>query len=167
MAIKRRKFLGIGLSGFAGLTLPEFLQSHAGAAAGNRTTTNPVQTAKETTYWDRTERFEEKLKLLEAAWQRKDFRMTRALTHSLRSTAIQAQAEEEDPGTPLMAAAQFHKVESLPAYWRSWAEAGIIAGFWSSRKRLAKRDQMSRWKCCSVFRLNKFIRSRVKFESRE
>jgi len=122
MAIKRRKFLGIGLSGFAGLTLPEFLQSHAGAAAGNRTTTNPVQTAKETTYWDRTERFEEKLKLLEAAWQRKDFRMTRALTHSLRSTAIQAQAEEEDPGTPLMAAAQFHKVESLPAYWRSWAE---------------------------------------------
>jgi len=124
MPIKRRKFLGIGISGFAGFTLPRFFQSRAHAAAGNAAaeSSRPVQSAKETTYWDRTERFEEKLKLLEAAWQRKDFRMTRALTHSLRSTAVQAQAEEENPGTPLFPASRYQKVESLPSHWRSWAE---------------------------------------------
>src|SRR4029079_8254651 len=39
----------------------------------------------ESTYWDRTDSFEEKLKMLEAAWKRKDFRLTRALAHSLRN----------------------------------------------------------------------------------
>src|SRR5206468_1103930 len=81
-----------------------------------------VEPAKETTYWDRTDRFEEKLRLLEAAWQRRDFRLARALAHSLRSTAIQAQAEEESPGTPLFSAARHETVESLPARWRNWAQ---------------------------------------------
>lgn len=34
---------------------------------------------------------------------------------------MQAQAEEEDPGTPLLAAALFETVDSLPAAWRGWA----------------------------------------------
>lgn len=75
----------------------------------------------ENTYWERTEPFEEKLRLLEAAWRKRDFRLARALTHSLRDTAIQAQHEEESPGTPLMAAEQFGKVEALPPAWRAWA----------------------------------------------
>ena len=52
----------------------------------------------ESTYWDRTDSFEEKIKLLESAWKRQDFRLARALAHSLRNTAIQAQSEEEAPG---------------------------------------------------------------------
>src|SRR6185436_670119 len=123
MPIKRRKFLGVSLSGFAGLSLPGLFQSRAQAASGNATTPSvgATQSVKETTYWERTDRFEDKLKLLEAAWQRKDFRLARALTHSLRNTAIQAQAEEDTPGMPLLPADRHEKVESLPAAWRNWA----------------------------------------------
>src|SRR2546428_5664189 len=124
MAIKRRKFLGIGLSGFAGVSLAKLFQLRARAATSNPTakSVGAIQPAKETTYWERTDRFDEKLKLLEAAWKRKDFRLARALAHSLRSTAIQAQAEEESPGTPLAAAARYEKVDSLPSPWRDWAK---------------------------------------------
>jgi metal-sulfur cluster biosynthetic enzyme len=99
-------------------------QSSAHAATGDAAAQSvpSVQSLKETTYWERTDRFEEKVKLLEAAWQRKDFRLARALAHSLRSTAIQAQAEEENPGTPLLPAGRHQKVESLPAAWRNWAQ---------------------------------------------
>lgn len=75
----------------------------------------------ESTYADRTDSFEEKLRLLEAAWKRRDFRTARALSHSLRDSAIQAQHEEESPGKPLMPAARFEAVASLPPAWRNWA----------------------------------------------
>jgi metal-sulfur cluster biosynthetic enzyme len=74
----------------------------------------------ETTYEDRTDSFEEKLKLIEAAWKSKDHRLTRSLAHSLRDSAIHAQAEEENLGEPLASPA-FTAVESLPAPWRNWA----------------------------------------------
>jgi metal-sulfur cluster biosynthetic enzyme len=74
----------------------------------------------ETKYWERTDTFEEKLRLLEAAWRKKDFRLARALTHSLRDTAIQAQMEEESPGTPLRAGIEM--VDSLPAPWKQWSQ---------------------------------------------
>ena len=74
----------------------------------------------ETKYSDRTDSFEEKLRLIEAAWRRKDFRLARSLAHSLRHSAMQAQAEEESPGQPL-GPAKLELVESLPAPWRAWA----------------------------------------------
>lgn len=122
--IKRRTFLGLGLTGVAGLSLPGLTRLNAQTTAGKPAgkAAEAVQAVSETTYWDRTDRFEEKLKLLEAAWQRKDFRLARALAHSLRSTAIQAQAEEESPGTPLVAAARFESVDTLPSPWRNWAK---------------------------------------------
>ena len=55
----------------------------------------------ETTYADRTDSFEEKLKLIDAAWKNKDYRLARSLAHSLRDSAIQAQTDEEDVGIPL------------------------------------------------------------------
>lgn len=124
LPLKRRTFLGLGLSGVAGLSLSGLARLRAQAAAEKSTSNaaEAIQTVSETTYWDRTDRFEEKLKLLEAAWQRKDFRLARALAHSLRNTAIQAQAEEESPGTPLSAAARFETVDSLPSPWRNWAK---------------------------------------------
>lgn len=123
LPLRRRTFLSLGLSGFAGLSLPGLTRLRAQAASGESKSTaaGAVQTASETTYWERTDRFEEKLKLLEAAWQRKDFRLARSLAHSLRSTAIQAQAEDESPGTPLVAAALYATVDSLPSPWRNWA----------------------------------------------
>ncbi len=75
----------------------------------------------ETRYWERTDSFEEKLRLLEAAWKKRDFVTARALTASLRNTAIQAQAEEQDPGTPLAPVSAAREVRSLPEPWRQWA----------------------------------------------
>ncbi len=76
----------------------------------------------ESTYWDRTDSFEEKLKMLEAAWKRKDFRLTRALAHSLRNTAIQAQSEEEAPGKSIPENPREETVDSLAASWRAWVQ---------------------------------------------
>jgi hypothetical protein len=59
---------------------------------------------------------------LEVAWKQKDFRLARALTNSLRITAIQAQAEEEAPGAPLFTATRHLEVESLPVSLNKWAK---------------------------------------------
>jgi metal-sulfur cluster biosynthetic enzyme len=77
-------------------------------------------TLPEITYADRTDSFEEKLALLQAAWRKGDYRLARALTHSLHSTIVQTQGERETPGTPLMPAPRFEVVESLPTAWRNW-----------------------------------------------
>ena len=76
---------------------------------------------RETTYAERTDSFEQKMALLEAAWKKKDYRLARALAHSLRNTVIQEQIEHESPGTPLVPAARFDTVDSLPPAWRAWA----------------------------------------------
>lgn len=75
----------------------------------------------ETTYWEQTDTFEEKVKILEAAWKRKDYRLVRALAHSIRSTATQAQAEQEISGSPLTPFRE-ETTASLPAPWRLWAK---------------------------------------------
>ena len=74
----------------------------------------------ENSHAERTDSFEEKLRLIESAWRKKDFRLARSLAHSLRHSAIQAQAEEENPGKPL-GPTNALPVESLPARWRAWA----------------------------------------------
>ncbi|MCC6395115.1 MAG: metal-sulfur cluster assembly factor [Bryobacterales bacterium] len=75
----------------------------------------------ESGYWERTDTFEQKMKLLEAAWKRNDFRVVRALTNSLRIMAMQAQAEEENPRSPVTGVRE-DTVDSLPAAWRAWAK---------------------------------------------
>ena len=75
----------------------------------------------ETRYWERTDSFEEKMRMLQAAWQRKDYRLARALAHSVRNTVTQAQAQEERPGTPL-ASMREEAVATLPAAWKAWAQ---------------------------------------------
>ncbi len=74
----------------------------------------------ETTYWERTDSFERKMKQVEAAWARKDYRLARALLASLRTTAMQAQAEEDSLGTPL--GGEGRAVTELPAEWQAWAK---------------------------------------------
>jgi metal-sulfur cluster biosynthetic enzyme len=70
---------------------------------------------------DRTDSFETKLKLLEAAWKRRDFDLARSLTHSLRDTVLQTQLEEQTPGPSLIDTWQRGTVDSLPAAWKQWA----------------------------------------------
>ncbi|MES3018482.1 MAG: iron-sulfur cluster assembly protein [Bacteroidota bacterium] len=116
--IKRRKFLGMGLLGFAGLALPASSSAESSNAVKNfvEAITDPFQSSSR-----QSDTFEEKIKLLQSAWQKKDFRAARAITNSLRISEIQAQAEQEDPGKPLIPASQFGLVSSLPADWKSWA----------------------------------------------
>ncbi|MBM3727173.1 MAG: metal-sulfur cluster assembly factor [Acidobacteria bacterium] len=74
----------------------------------------------ETTYWERTDPFDTKLRLLESAWRRGDFRLARSLTDSLRISALQAQAAEEPAPEPSFPPA-IRPVSELPAPWRAFA----------------------------------------------
>jgi metal-sulfur cluster biosynthetic enzyme len=69
----------------------------------------------------RSDSFEAKLKLLQDAWERKDYDLARSLTHSLRDSVIRTQDEEQSPGTPLIPAPDFHRVTTLPESWQRWA----------------------------------------------
>jgi metal-sulfur cluster biosynthetic enzyme len=117
--IKRRKFLGLGLMGVAGLTLPL-----SNKASGNTAVDNFVNESVSMveTVSSQSDSFEDKMKLLQKAWDKKDYRLARALTNSLRISELQAQAEHEDLGTPLVGANQFGTVASLPAAWKNWAK---------------------------------------------
>ena len=75
----------------------------------------------ENAYSERTDDFDEKMRLLQEAWQRKDFHVARALTHSLRDTAIQAQTDHV-PEAPRLPSDTIREVRSLPAAWRDWAK---------------------------------------------
>ena len=74
-----------------------------------------------TEYWQRTDTFEQKLDLLKAASERRDFRLARALTESLKNTLVFAQQEEESLGVPLLRANVFGRLAELPPPWQEWA----------------------------------------------
>jgi len=118
-AMKRRKFLGMGLLGFAGLTLP--LNSKAGSqnSIEDFVKKSIVPLADKTT--SQTDSIEEKIQLLQEALTKKDYRTARAITNSIRISELQLQEEEEDFGTPLLGAGQFGTVATLPATWKTWA----------------------------------------------
>ncbi len=121
--IKRRNFLGMGLFGFVGTTIPSI--SAITLATKNKLSNTKVGkfvNRVEKTYWDRTDRFEDKVNLLQSAWEEKNYRVVRALTDSLRTSCMQAQIEEENPGAPLLGSSQFEKVELLPDHLKIWAK---------------------------------------------
>lgn len=76
---------------------------------------------KEVTYADRTDSFDEKLRLMEAAWKKGDYRLVRALASSIRDTAIQQQQENEELGAAVAPAGAWQAVTALPAAWQEWA----------------------------------------------
>ena len=120
--LRRRRFLSIGLFGFAGLAIPSLPAiAHTTGTKLRNTKVGKFITRIEKTYWDRTEPFEEKLNLLQSAWERKDYKVVRALTNSLRNTCVQTQVEEENPGVPILGSTQYEKVASLPEAWKIWA----------------------------------------------
>ena len=69
----------------------------------------------------RSDSFETKMRLLEAAWEKRDFDLARSLTHSLRDAVIQTQNEEQVPAASLVETDQWFSVETLPGSWKEWA----------------------------------------------
>jgi len=118
--IKRRKFLGMGLLGFAGLTLPLSSKADGQNAIESFVRDTVAPFADKTT--SQTDSIAEKIQLLQEALLKKDYRTARALTNSIRISEIEAQAEEENFGTPHVGANQFGTVDSLPAVWKTWAK---------------------------------------------
>ena len=96
---------------------------HPGVAGNQASGQNAVaqEIDPTTTAADRTDSFDTKMRLLEAAWQRKDFDLARSLTHSLRDTVVQTQLEERSPGTSIIKTSQFHSVDSMAESWKKWA----------------------------------------------
>jgi hypothetical protein len=80
---------------------------------------------KETEYWHRTDTIAQKLELLKAAAERRDFRLARALAESLKNTLAFAQQEEESLGAPLLRADVFDRVAELPQPWQEWARGWL------------------------------------------
>jgi len=99
----------------------------AGGLTGTRlaaqSTAESERAAPQRTVSQRSDSFETKMALLQAAWQNGDFDLARSLTHSLRDTVIQTQHEEESPGVSLVHSSQFQLVESLAAPIAQWAES--------------------------------------------
>lgn len=77
---------------------------------------------RETTYWQRTDTFEEKMRLLEAAYRRRDYRVARSLCDSLRHSLTLEQQEKASIGAPALSAGSFVAADQLPQPWREWAE---------------------------------------------
>jgi metal-sulfur cluster biosynthetic enzyme len=117
--IKRRKFLGMGLLGLAGLSLPLGTKAEGKTAIEDFVKKSVSMTE---TVSSQSDSFEDKMKMLQKAWDKKDYRLARALTNSLRISELQAQADHEDLGTPLIGANQFGTVASLPAAWKNWVK---------------------------------------------
>ncbi len=92
---------------------------------------------KETTYWQRTDTFEEKMRLLEAAYRKQDYRVARSIADSLRHSLTLEQQERAMLGTPVLAADTYLPVAQLPAPWREWA------GGWTYCKILALDETVS------------------------
>ncbi len=82
----------------------------------------------------RTDSFETKLKLLEAAWQNGDFDLARSLTHSLHDSVRQTQQEQQNPGPSLVKTSQWREVGSLSESWQQWADG------WQYCKALSVRE---------------------------
>ncbi|MDA0660285.1 MAG: metal-sulfur cluster assembly factor [Planctomycetota bacterium] len=75
----------------------------------------------ESTYADRVDSFEEKMKLLQDAWQRKDYHVARSLTHSIRDSVIQAEVSGETVGVPIGGGPVDQSTDRLPEPWRRWS----------------------------------------------
>ncbi len=65
---------------------------------------------------------EAKIKLLQAAWEQKDFDLARSLTDSMRDTLIQTQHEQQPPPQSLIDAKDFVSIDSLNTNWQQWAK---------------------------------------------
>jgi metal-sulfur cluster biosynthetic enzyme len=121
--LKRRKFLGLGMFGFAGIAIPS-LSSFTENIGANLRKSPLIKmfTGIEKSYWDRTDKFEVKKELLKTAWEKKDFHQVRALANSIRISSNQARIDNDIPGISVSPASDFKKVSELPIEWKNFAK---------------------------------------------
>lgn len=121
--IKRRKFLGLGMFGLAGITIPS-LYSFTERVSVNLKNSPFIKmfTGIEKSYWERTDKFDVKKNLIKEAWAKKDFQGVRALANSIRISSNQARIDNESPGIPISDASDFKMVKDLPKEWQDFAK---------------------------------------------
>jgi metal-sulfur cluster biosynthetic enzyme len=134
--LKRRKFLSLGMFGFAGIAIPS-LSSFTENIGTNLRKSPLIKmfTGIEKSYWDRTDKFEVKKELIKTAWEKKDFRQVRALANSIRISSNQARIDNDIPGPPVSASTDFKKVSDLPVQWKNFARG------WNYYKTFSVSDQ--------------------------
>ena len=97
--------------------LMKLVPAAALAAAPSAAAKDPV----ETTYWQRTDTFEEKMRLLEEAHGRGDYRLARSVADSLRQSLLLEQQQKGPLGEDVLGSGRDVEVGSLPGPWRAWA----------------------------------------------
>ncbi|MEZ5391590.1 MAG: hypothetical protein R2724_01660 [Bryobacterales bacterium] len=76
----------------------------------------------ETTYWQRTDSFDQKMRLLEEAHRKKDFRLARSIADSLRISLTLEQQQQQPLGDTVLTASRDIAVTDLPSPWQAWAK---------------------------------------------
>lgn len=109
-AISRRRVLQAPLAARA-----------AAMAPGAAPLSGESASLKETRYWDRTDKVNEKIRLLEAAIENGKFEIAESLADSIKHTITLARQQEANPGDPALAPGPGRRVEELPEPWRRWA----------------------------------------------
>ena len=76
---------------------------------------------KETTYWQRTDSFDVKMRLLQEAYRAKNYRVARSIADSLRQSLTLEQQQQAPLGERVLGAEADLPVAQLPGPWREWA----------------------------------------------
>ena len=76
----------------------------------------------ETTYWQRTDSFDQKVRLLNEAYAKKDYRLARSIADSMRHSLTLEQQQQEPLGQDILSSNGDLPVSALPTPWRDWAE---------------------------------------------
>jgi len=123
VSLKRRNFIQKTFLSIAGLSLISDQSAAKKLKPNKNISNNPlVPPAIEDSYWERTDSFEEKLNLLQKAWDRKDYRVVNSISNSIRISGIQAQANQANNVNPDSAKSHFVEVSTLPEPIKAWAK---------------------------------------------
>ncbi|WP_353183887.1 hypothetical protein [Parapedobacter lycopersici] len=118
-AIKRRRFLELGLMSLAATGIPHTakpsVDSRHTTSAGNQSRAVNDLMSKQ------SDSFETKMGQLKKAWESGDYRLVRSLGDSIRNSAIQAQVTDGDIGKPVVGSTEYGEVSALPQTWKAWA----------------------------------------------
>ena len=140
--LERRNFIQKTILGIAGLSLfPNKSKAKNKDKLNGILNNTSLAALKEDSYWNRTDSFEEKLNLLQKAWDRKDYRIVNSISNSIRISGIQAQVDQADILTPDSSKSHFVEVSTLPESIKNWAKG---------------------WKYCKVITLEKTAKTKRK-----
>ena len=140
--LERRNFIQKTILGIAGLSLfPNKSKAKNKDKLNGILNNTSLAALKEDTYWNRTDSFEEKLNLLQKAWDRKDYRIVNSISNSIRISGIQAQVDQANFLTHDSSKSHFVEVSTLPESIKNWAKG---------------------WKYCKVITLEKTAKTKRK-----